>query len=417
MRSSRYLILGNSAAGIGGVEGIRSVDPDGSITLVSAEPEHTYSRPLITYLLAGKVDASGMYYRERDYYKRQRVEALLGVAARQIDPAAHEVTLESGERFSYEKLLIGIGGVPVIPPIEGLPCPGVHTFTSWEDERKIKALVKEGEHAVVLGGGMIGLKSAEALHSAGAKVTVVELSKGLLAGAVDAVASGFLAGHLRARGIEVRLEETAVAVRPREGGLTVRLRSGEELPCRAFLVAVGVRPNAEIARRAGIKVDRGIVVDERMRTSEPDIYAAGDVVELPDRSCGVRRPIPILPLAYRGGLVAGINMAGGSERMSMAMPMNSVEVLGYPIVSVGRTSAGEGQKEIRWRSGTAYRKLVLEGDRIVGALFAGEIDRAGIVTGLIRDAVPVGRFARELVRSGPNLASLPERLRSSLLTR
>ncbi|HEM45656.1 MAG TPA: NAD(P)/FAD-dependent oxidoreductase, partial [Alphaproteobacteria bacterium] len=209
--------------------------------------------------------------------------------------------------------------------------------------------------------------------------------------------------------------------------LTVRLRGGDEITCRAFIIAVGVVPNAGMAREAGLEVDRGIIVDEAMRTSNPDVYAAGDVVELMDRSYGVRRPIPILPLAYRGGLVAGRNMAseragapdGAGAKIFSAIPMNSVEVLGYPVISAGRILADEGQDELTWQSvkDRIYRKLVLEGDVIVGALFAGEIDRFGIVTGLIQDKVPARRFAREILRSGANLSSLPEEIRSVLLER
>jgi NAD(P)H-nitrite reductase large subunit len=418
-----YLIVGNSAGAVGAIEAIRAIDADGLITLVAAEGEHTYSRPLISYLLAGKVDASDMDYRPSDFYEQHRVETILGDAVTAVDPGARTVTTAAGRTLPYDRLLLATGGTPIVPPIAGADADGVFTFTTYDDARQMDALLdrESVRQAVVLGGGMIGLKAAEALIARGLKVTIVELADRLLANTFDLTASAMLVAALEARGAAVCLETTLDEVTISQGHVRgVRLSSGLELYCRIVVVAIGVQPNVALLEGSGIETGRGIVVDQRMQTSAADVYAAGDVAEAYDLLLRRKRPIPILPLAYRQGMIAGRNMAGAEEVYTGGMPMNAIEICDLPTISVGITHVtdGEGYEILARHDAEAgtYRKVVLKDNRLVGVILVGDIDRAGIVTGLIERREDVSAIKHLLLENEFGLLLLDPEYRKHMVS-
>jgi NAD(P)H-nitrite reductase large subunit len=432
----RYVIVGNSAAAVGAVEGLRSIDREGSVTLVAAEREHAYSRPLISYLLAGKVAAELMNYRPADFYLRHRVQAHLGEEVVAVDVARRAVTARSGRQFAYDRLLLATGGRAIVPDLPGLQAKGVFTFTTWNDARAIEAALAERRltEAVVLGGGLIGLKAAEALMARGLKVTIVELADHLLSAALDRAASEIVEQALRRRAAAVCLQTTIDKVLTSAGAVRgVHLASGHTIYCQMLVVAVGVEPNVEYLRSSGLVLGRGVVVDEFMRTSAPDVYAAGDLAEAQDLLAGRKRPIPILPLAYRQGLIAGRNMAGAQETYRGGLAMNAIEICDVPTIAVGLTTAPEadgyetltqsdpaGGPDARNSPGApgrarAYRKVVLQGGRIVGALFVGDIDRAGIYTGLIERRVDVSAIRHLLLSKEFGLLALDPEYRKHVV--
>ncbi|MCX7803919.1 MAG: FAD-dependent oxidoreductase [Planctomycetota bacterium] len=426
MSAAPYLIVGNSAAAVGCIEGIRSVDRERPVILLSREPYRVYSRPLVSYLLAGKITDERMFYRPPDFYERNGVEAILGVTAVSIVPSRKVVETADGRAFGFEKLLIATGGRPVIPgDVPGIDAPGVFTLTSWDDARAIKAHIagNGAREALVVGGGLIGLKAVEALVAVGMKVTMVELSDRILSATFDRAASDLARETLERAGVAVRCGTTVARMEKRGGMLAgAELRDGSSVPCSLAIIAIGVLPDLSLVEGSGIRTDRGILVDDTLRTSAPDIYAAGDVAQAPAAEAigGGRKCIPILPNAYRQGFVAGQNMAGRKRTYRGAMPMNAVDVLGLPTISVGLTDPPEGSeyeilsaldREAPW-----YKKLVLKGGRIVGAVFAGRIDRAGIITGLIRDRADISGF-RDLLLSGDfGLISLPAEYRKHIVS-
>jgi NAD(P)H-nitrite reductase large subunit len=423
MNREPYVIIGNSVAAMGAVAGIRSVDPERPITVISREPHHTYSRPLISYLLGGKVEEEGMLYREADFYDKNNVRPMLGVEVTGVDVEAGTVEMDDGRTVAYEELLIATGGDPIVPPdVEGAEADGVFTFTTWDDAREIEAYI-EGhgvEKAVIVGGGLIGLKSMEALVERGIETTVVELADRILGATFDRTASELARRQLERAGVTVLCETTVSRIEAAEGEVSgAVLRDGTRLPCGLLIFAIGVRPNVAIVRGTSVEVDRGVVVDDGMRTSADDVYAAGDVAQARLLLRKGKRPIPIFPNAYRQGLIAGANMAGGDATWKGGVAMNSVEVLGLPTISVGITSPdGGGYDTLSELDEHAlrYRKVVLRDDRVVGAIFIGDIDRAGIITGLIREQIDVSGFKDLLLTEEFGLISLPREYRKHVVS-
>ncbi len=417
----RYLILGNGAAAINAVEAICGRDGQGTIALIAREAEHTYSRPLITYRLAGAVGQDGMDYRGRDFYDAHGVEAHLGLEAVKVETDAQEVLCGEGSRFCFEKLLIATGGTPIRPPLPGLEAQGVFSFTTWADERAVEQYLsaRKIRRAVVLGGGLIGLKCVEALHRRGVPVSLVELAERILPTTFDAEASYLAENALARAGVEVRTGLTVEKVIARRGAVTaVVLTDSSWVDCELLVLAIGVRPELSLVAGSAIRIERGIVVDDHMATGVAGIYAAGDVAQAADALTGESRPVPILPVAARQGRVAGANMAGGDVRYDGALAMNAVDVLGLPTISVGQTVEAEGDEVLSRtdeQAGT-YRKLVLRGNRVVGAIFIGKIDRAGIFTGLIRTRLDVGPFKELLLGDEFGLLSLPAAYRAHMVS-
>lgn len=418
---TEYAIIGNSAAGIGCVEGIRSVDAKGTITLISDEKYHTYSRPLITYYLGKKVVPDNMYYRPKNFYKTHGVNTLLGVTVIKIDAAKKELQLSDGNKVAYGKLLVGTGGAPFVPPIKGSDGPGVYTFTKWDEAKQVAKVADENTKAVIIGGGLIGMKSAEGLMELDSNVTIVELADRVLSAILDETGSKMFEDHLESLGARLVTGDTVTEiVRDGEKVTGVILKSGKKLACDMVIVAIGVVPNTALAKDAGVKTERGILVDEHLKTNKKDIYAAGDCVETYDVLRHIRRPQPIWPNAYIQGREAGKNMAGKKTAYAGGFGMNSVEVKGLPTITVGMYDADGKDYEVIKAGGRkegAYKKIILKNDKIVGAIFVGDIDRAGIITGLIRDGVKVTAFKSSLIGNGFGYAVFPKEMRKEKLAR
>ena len=423
MTSARYVIIGNSAAAIGAVTAIREVDREGSMVLIAREPEHTYSRPLISYLLAGKVNEERMFYRGKDFYKKNGVETLLGVEIAGIDETAHAVRTADGRNIGFEKLLIATGGTPVVPKdLTGTNAKGVFTFTTWEDARKIKAYIEQSQvkRAVVVGGGLIGLKAVEALVKLHISTVVVELADRILSATFDKTASDMAAKYLGKSGVDVRCSNTVTQIKSQDERVaSVLLRDGSKLDCELLIFAIGVAPDVRLARGTHIACERGILADECMQTSVPGIYAAGDVVQAADLLSGKTRPIPILPNAFRQGCVAGANMAGRKALYKGGLAMNAVDICGLPTISVGTTVPEGDDYEVLSKldeNAGVYKKIVLKDNRIVGVIFVGQIDRAGIATGLIRGKVDVSGFKNLLMNDDFGIISLPVEYRKHVVS-
>ncbi|MEM2866556.1 MAG: FAD-dependent oxidoreductase [Candidatus Hadarchaeales archaeon] len=416
----KYLIVGNSAAAVGAVEAIRQVDRDGRIVIVSKEPHPLYSRPLITYLLAGQIDESKMSYGDPRFYSIYNVEEVLGKEVVAIHPEDKNVVLDDGTKLSYQKLLLATGGRPIFPQVEGRDLTGVFTFTTLSDARKVNEFIEKNRvrNAVVVGGGLIGLKTAEALIARGIKVTIVELADKVLSATFDRRASEIVEKAMQERGGVFVKKNTVSRIIGEKKVEKVVLQDGTEVSCQLVIFAIGVTPNVELAKRAGIEVGKGILVDDHMQTNLPDIYAAGDVVEAYDIVMSSNRQIAIWPNAYVQGRIAGFNMAGKVEKYEGSFAMNSVEICGVPTISIGLTDPQEKGYEILERYDEAqkvYKKIVLKNDVIVGAIFVNKIDRAGVFTGLIKSRVNVHLFKDALLRDDFGLVWLPEKFRKHMV--
>jgi NAD(P)H-nitrite reductase large subunit len=417
----KYLVIGNSAGGIGCVEGIRRVDKKGSIAVVSDEKYHTYSRPLITHLIEGDVDRRGMDFRPRTFYKGHDVQAFLGYRAQDLDTERRSVTLVSengdkGNTIRFEKLLVATGGKPFIPPMEGLDLDGVTAMINLDQSLNVRKKLNRVQNAVVLGAGLIGTKTAQALSHQVDNVTMVELAERILAPVTDAVSSDMAVEAFRHSGVQVLLGNTVTEVKGDSKGRVseVLLKDGMVLPCELFVVAIGVRPRTEFLEGTGValanmKVGGGVAVDINMETNIKGIYACGDCAHAHDFVTGGMRLLPLWPNAYIGGRIAGMNMAGSNHQHKWATNMNSVDFFGFPMVSAGFMLKPDkkGFEEITRSENDRYSKVILKDDVIQGLIMAGDVDRAGIYLGLMREKVKTTSFKKELLTDDFAVVHLP----------
>ena len=410
----KYLIIGNSAGGIGAAEAIREVDKKGTITIVSDEPYQAYSRPLISEYLADPCPVEKMAYRRADFYDKNKIKTLFGEKVVRISPEAHTVTLESGAVLGWQKLLLAAGGAPIFPDMEGNRLKGVFTFNRLDDAKAIDDFLKESRgvvRAVVIGGGLIGVSVTEALVKRNVDVTVVEMKDWVLNTILDEEAADFEARALERANVKIITGHTAEKINSHLPGEVsgVTLDDGRVLPCRMVVIAIGVRPRLDAVAKSGIKINRGIVVDRRMKTSDPDIYACGDAAEAHDFVYGENRLTPVWPNACEGGRVAGLNMAGMEAEYAGGTAMNSLKYFGVYIASAGMVSAPDDSYEtLVNRYNGVYKKVILKKGRLTGMVFAGDIEKSGIVYNLMKDGISVGKHKDSLLAGDFGLASLPK---------
>lgn len=415
----KYVVIGNSAAGIGTIEGIRQVDPEGSIMLISDEAYHTYSRPLISYYLAGKVKPEKMYYREADFYEKMNVTLRLGLKVEAILPEEKTISLSTGEKVEYEKLMLATGGKPIVPEMPGLKFKGVFSFLKWDDVKDIEANLKKNDKVVIIGAGLIGLKAAEAIAGLEAQVTVVELANRVLSAILDEEAAGIVQQTIEDKGVEFHLNNTVKEIKGSNDKVSgVQLQDGTELECDAVIIAIGVSPNKDLGSEAGLTINRGIIVDYYLKTNYPDIYAAGDVSEGYDILYKQNRVLPILPNAYRQGSIAGRNMAGKEERYQGGFAMNAISFFGLPMITAGIIKPDSTEFTEMIESAPikkSYRKIVLRENKLVGFIALNEVDRAGILTGLMEKETDINPFKDKLLDKDFGYAHLPREYRQEQL--
>ena len=410
---AEYLIAGNSVAAVSAIQAIRERDKKGKIIVISPEPYTAYCRPLITYVLAGDVEEWRLPYKRESFYQQNNVEVLYRVRLEGVDVKERKAYLSDGSKIPFEKLLLAVGGVPFIPPIENVQGPYVFTFTTIADMKAIESCLPEVRKVVVIGAGMIGMKAAEALKKRGKDVVIVELLDRILPMVLDSQGSRLAERALDKAGVSYVLGDSVVGIGRDASGRVrqVELKSGAKIECDAVIVAVGVRPNIKPVEGSGIEVNKGIIVDDMMETNIEGIYAAGDCAESYDLILGQKRPNLVWPVAYRHGLIAGSNMAGGKRRFVGAFPINSIGFFGFRVVSAGMSAVEEGDKDaaievLRYvdEEKGIYRKAVIGHNRLLGFAIIGDIRRAGLYTGLIWSRMDVSPFKDILV----DQVSLPE---------
>ena len=392
-----YVIIGNGAAAVGAIEGIRSVDTEGKITVISAENHHVYSRPLISYLLEGRTDEKRMLYRHEDFYEKNRAEVLFGEKAAKLDPKAKKVTLESGRELSYDSLCVATGSTPFVPPIDGLEAvKNRHSFMTLDDAEALERDLDPEASVLIIGAGLIGLKCAEGILGRCKKITVCDLAPRVLSSILDGDCAALMQAHLEGLGIEFLLGDTV----EKFSGKTAVMKSGKEVSFDVLVTAVGVRANVSLVKDAGGEVGRGILADSKMKTSLDDVYAAGDCAEITDMTSGEKKVMAIMPLAYIGGHCAGVNMAGGDESLENALPMNSIGFAGLHCMTAG-SYVGECFEE---KTERGIKRLYTKDNLLKGFIIIGDVDRAGIYTSLIRNKTPLDSLNFEILKKSPSLA-------------
>ncbi|WP_206811085.1 NAD(P)/FAD-dependent oxidoreductase [Paradesulfitobacterium ferrireducens] len=472
----KYIVVGNSAAGLFAAEAIREQDSGAEITVLTADSYPSYSRCLTTYYLAGDIPEEGLFLRSAETLEALHLNIRYGCTVTGLDPTERVILTAAGERVPYDKCLIATGASAVPLDVPGSTLPGVFTLRNLEDAQRIKARLAPGRRAVIIGGGLVSLKSAYALLKQGLKVSLIVSSGQILSQMLNEEAAKLIQEHLERHGLEIVLHqdvaeiqesgfrneslrwrlspfgqtqdkffgrteqesgekiwENLIAENEIKGGSrieAVRLRNGKLLPADLVIVGKGVRPNIQPFLDSGLATRQGILVNERLETNLPDVYAAGDVAEAWDRLHQTQRLNPIWPNATMQGRIAGANMAGLHLTYPGAMGMNSVDFFGLrtisagivrppkspvsendlnpsspasPILPTSPTSPAWRVEELRLRDAWGrpnYQRLVWQGELLKGFVLVGNTERAGILTAFIQYGRALSEPVRQTLGSG-----------------
>lgn len=404
---TKYLIIGNSAAAAGAVEGIRSTDKNGDITIISDEKYHTYSRPLISYLLQGKTDMQRMKYRPDNFYKENKCNFVPEEKAIKIDTVKKIVYTQKTE-YKYDKLLVSTGSSPFVPPIKGLETvKQKFAFMCLDDAFSIEKAVSKNSKVFILGAGLIGLKCAEALSNRAAEITVADIADRVLPSILDEDGAEIVKNHLEQNNIKLLLNGAVTEFKENKAVFS----DGSTYDFDILVTASGVRPNTSLIKEAGGEVNKGIIIDCTCKTSLDDIYSAGDCTESIDCVTGQRKILALLPNAYMQGYSAGKNMAGENNIFDKALAMNAIGFFGLHILTAG---VYEGECYIN-KSGNNYKKLYYADNNLKGFILIGDTKRAGIYTALIREKKPLSDIDFELIKEKPQLMAFTRNEREEML--
>lgn len=404
----QYVIIGNGVAAVGAIEGIRSVDKEGKITVVSEENHPVYCRPLISYYLEHKTDPERMNYRGTDFYDKMGCDVLYGKQVTGIDTNTKTVMIGDGTELAYTTVCVATGSAPFVPPFEGLETvENKFCFMTLDDTFALEKAISKDSRVLVIGAGLIGLKCAEGLRDRVASITVCDLADRVLSSILDTECAAMMQKHLETNGIRFILGDTAV----RFDKNTATMKSGETVEFDVLVLAVGVRANTSLVKMLDGEVNRGIIVNDKMETSIPDIFAAGDCTEGHDISSGQKKVLAILPNAYMQGHTAGVNMAGGLEAFDQAVPMNSIGFFGLHAMTAG-TYDGEIYEE---KKENTWKQLFMKDGFLKGFILIGRTERAGIYTSLIRERIPLDTIDWETMKVSATSVAFSQEKRRKML--
>lgn len=390
----KVVIIGSGPAGIVAAEELRARDPDIKLAMITQEPYPPYSPPAMAdHFLNGRDEP--LFWRGRDVVDRLGIVYHASSRVRSIDDVAHEVVLADDKRIAYDQLLIASGS-RLHAPVEGAELEDVHDFKSLAAAEEIIGRVRRGEatSAAIVGAGFIGMEIALLLADLGVRVTIIGRRSWVMPRMLDPETAEIAGRAMAARGVQLRLGVEAIGFVDRDGRAAgVRMADGELVTADLYIAATGVKPNVAFLAGSGVDHEWGITVNDRLHTTAADIWAAGDVVEAPDRATGEAYVHAIFPNAVDQARVVAANMLGGDVAYAGAESMNSLKHLGLPIMAVG---AMEGADEIRWREGDVLRKVFLVDGRVTGFRFTGEVSGGGLLRSLMWRGDDVRRFGSRI---------------------
>ncbi|MBU2498813.1 MAG: FAD-dependent oxidoreductase [Proteobacteria bacterium] len=386
-----YLIVGNGVAGTTAAEHIRKHDKDGSIVIITDEGLPFYYRIRLNEVISGDVAEQNLIAKKEQWYKEQGINLRLDTRVQKADPVNKVLMTEDNQSLSYDRLLIATGSHSFIPPIRGADKKGVFALRSVQDARDIAAWAKGIEDVVLIGGGLLGLEAGKALRKLGKRVMVVEFFPRLLPRQLDPDGAKRLQEIMEGMGFSFRLGAKTQEISGAEQAEQVLLEGGESLPARMVVISAGVRPNLELAKAFNLEHDKGIKVDDHMRTSVADVFAAGDVAEFK----GI--PYGIWPAAMEQGKLAGINMAGGDEVYQGTTMANTLKVVGVDLASAGDIDA-EGKFESRVMTDEkVYKKIVIDNNVITGCIMLGETKAFNKITKMMAEKQDISKIKDKIL--------------------
>jgi nitrite reductase (NADH) large subunit len=372
MARIKLVTIGNGMAGVRTLEEVLKLAPDlFEISIFGAEPHPNYNRILLSPVLAGEMTAADIVLNPLDWYREHGIRLHLNKKVAKLDRIARKVVAEDGTEESYDRVLIATGSMPFIPPIPGADAPGVTTYRDIRDTDVMIDAASRHKHAVVIGGGLLGLEAANGLKLRGMDVTVIHLMPWLMERQLDRMAAGMLQRSLEAKGLRFLLEKQTESLIKGESGrvCAVRFKDGHEIPADLVVMAVGIRPNTALAESAGLHCNRGIVVNDTMQTFDPRIYAVGECVSHRGVAYGL-----VAPLFEQAKVCANHLAEFGFGRYAGSVTSTKLKVTGVDLFSAGNFMGGLGTEEIVLHdaAGDVYKKLVLKDDKIVGSVMYGD---------------------------------------------
>jgi nitrite reductase (NADH) large subunit len=369
----RWVVLGGGAAGLSAAEAARELNPDAAVTLVHREAALPYERLNLTRYLAGAVARDRLAIHTNSWFLEHRIH-LVHAEAKQLDRARNLVILDHGGELSYDRLVIATGSHAFVPPLPGVRRQGVHVLRTIEDADAILGCAHGAARCVCIGGGLLGLETAGALAMQKLEITVLEESRWLLSRQLAQSAAVRLASHLGEIGIIIRSGVKAAEIVGDESVRAVLLSDGEEVPADLVIIAAGVRPNAGFLQSSGLMIRRGLVVDDSLRTNDPQIFAAGDVAEHQGKVWG------LWTVAVEQGRLAGRALAGSDVVFAGNPPATQLKVLAWPVFSVGRFEPEmPGDRVLERTDTTTLVRIMLRNDVIIGANLIGDASLAGVL--------------------------------------
>jgi len=408
----RVVIVGNHAAGLSAAQTLRRRDASCEIVMISKEDVPPYSRSLISYLVSGKKEIEGILHKPASFYGENAIKTMFGVEVVRVLADRREVLLASGERVGYDALILAHGGVPVAPNIPGIENRGVFAFRNLSDAVAIADYCKSGIlSAAVLGGGLVGLKAAEALNNLGKKTQVIVGSPNILSQIAGPLEAEIFEEHLAGQGIEI-VTRTLPAKILGDGKVEgVETTEGRKHKCQLVIGAKGVKANTGLVEGSGIKTQYGIVVDEHCQTSVPGVYAAGDVTQSIDTVRKDTWTNALWPHAVEEGRVAAENILGLGTRLKDRTMMNSINLYGLPMISCGLTGArdaapGAEVVSVKGPGARQSRRFVLKDNCLVGFALVGAVEHAGVLTSIVRKGVDIAEVKDQVLSGRFDFASL-----------
>lgn len=401
-----YVIIGGGVASVACIEGLRQTDKSGKIYLISGEGKPTYCRPLISYYLQGITDFTKMKYRPDEFYADNNCELIFGKAEK-IDVETKTVKL-SNKTIKYDSICVATGSTPFVPPFNGIDTVENKTaFMTEDDALYIENHITPDTKVLIIGAGLIGLKCAEGLVGKVAKITVSDLATRVLSSILDDECAMYMQTVLEKQGVSFMLGDSVSAFDKN----TATFNSGKTVDFDLLILAVGVRANISLIKEAGGETNRGIIVNDKMQTSLPDIYSAGDCAEGYDNSINAKRVLAILPSAYAQGFTAGVNMAGGDKTLLDEFPLNAIGFFGLHTLTAGAYT-GETYEE---KTEKGIKRLFFDGNKLVGFILIGDVKGAGIYTSLIKNKTILTENMKKTLEKSPSLAIFGAETRSQKL--
>ena len=392
----KLVVIGNGMAGMRTVEELLALAPARfDITVFGAEPHPNYNRIMLSSVLAGEKTTDEIVINSRDWYAENGITLHTGDPILAMDPSTKTVTSASGRVVSYDRLLLATGSKPLMPPLPGLELPGVVAFRDIADVEKMLAAAEKKQRAVVIGGGLLGLEAAWGLRRRGMPVAVVHLMPTLMERQLDVEAGHLLQKDLTERGLHFFMggqTEEIMGIDKAEG---LKLSDGREVPADLVVVAIGIRPNVDLAKSAGLEVNRGIVVGDDMRCSDPAIYSVGECVEHRGQIFGLVAPL------WEQAKVCAARLAGHEDANYVTPPLSTrLKITGIDVFSAGQLAAqDEGDEELVYRDSAKgiYKKLVLREDKLVGAVMYGDVADGSWYFQMMREKADVAAMRDRMI--------------------